>query len=452
MIVVIGGGIAGLAAAFELAARRIPFVLLEASSRLGGLIRTEHVEGFTLEAGADSVLVQKRAALELFEELKLTPHVQTMRRPRTAFVLKHGRLHPLPAPSILGIPTTLGAIASYDLLPPAARVRLALEPFVPARAASDESVASFFRRRFGAATVASIAEPLLGGIHAGDIEQLSVRSLFPRLADVEHAGRSVIREFRPRPRSGDDEGPFRSLRGGMSTLVAAIEARLPAGSVRLSTAAEYIERHGTGWRVSTSSGAIDTRGVLVAAPAHAAARLFARVNRDVAELCAQVRYVSTVSIALVFPRHAIGHRLDGSGFVVARRYNALRTTACTWVSSKWDARAPDGFALLRVYGGGSHDPDAVDLDDDALVEMGTRDLAPVIDVRGAPLMSRVYRWRNAGAQHNVGQLDRVARIEQRLAGAPGLFVAGSGFRSTGIPDCIADGRAAARAAAAWLQG
>jgi protoporphyrinogen/coproporphyrinogen III oxidase len=165
-------------------------------------------------------------------------------------------------------------------------------------------------------------------------------------------------------------------------------------------------------------------------------------------LCAEVPYVSKVSVALAWPRPAVGHPLTGSGFVVARRFNALRTTACTWVSSKWAGRAPAGSVLLRAFLGGAQDPDAVDLSDERLTEIAATELAAVLRIDGAPILSRVYRWRTAGAQHNVGQLARVATIESRLAEHGGLVVAGSGFRSVGIPDCIADGRAAAAQASA----
>jgi oxygen-dependent protoporphyrinogen oxidase len=155
-------------------------------------------------------------------------------------------------------------------------------------------------------------------------------------------------------------------------------------------------------------------------------------------------YVSTASVALAWPRNAIRHPLQGSGFVVARSESEERITACTWVSSKWKGRAPDDAALLRAFIGGAHDPDAVDLPDTELAAIAIADIGDVLGVSGPPLFARVYRWRHAGAQHNVGQLARVARIEARLREHPGLFVAGSGFRSIGIPDCIADGRAAAR--------
>jgi oxygen-dependent protoporphyrinogen oxidase len=205
------------------------------------------------------------------------------------------------------------------------------------------------------------------------------------------------------------------------------------------------------WRVTTANGEIAAEAVIVAVPAHAASPLLSGVDPAVSELCAGVRYVSSASVALAWRRDDIHHPLAGSGFVVARRYNRLRATACTWVSSKWAARAPEGMALLRVFIGGAHDPAAVDLGDDEMVELAVRDMTPVLDIRGAPVLTRVHRWRNAGAQHNVGQLARMAAIERALQALPGLFVAGSGFRSIGIPDCVADGQAAAAAAATYVR-
>jgi len=446
VIAIVGGGITGLAAAYELMVRRVPFQLFEASGRVGGIIRTEHVDGFTIEAGPDSILVQKPAALALCEALGLGDRLMTTNEPRTAFVLEHGRLHQLPSPSVLGIPTTWKGIAGYDLLSPAARARLAIEPLMPRRReAGDESVASFFRRRFGRATVATVAEPLLGGIHAGDIESLSIRSLFPRFVDAEAQHGSVLRAFRNRERPSGG-GLFRSLIGGMEELVGALQRRLPEHSLHRNSAVSAIGRDGQGWRLSTAGGSTAADGIVLACPAFVAADLFRPIEPRIADLCGDVPYASSASIALAWPRSSIAHPLSGSGFVVSRKTNRVRITACTWVSSKWTHRAPAGTALIRAFVGGSHDPAAVDLTDDQLVELASQELTPILGIEGRPSLSRVYRWRRAGAQHHVGQLARVSEIEQRLSSHRGLFVAGSGFRSVGIPDCVADGRAAAAAA------
>jgi oxygen-dependent protoporphyrinogen oxidase len=330
-------------------------------------------------------------------------------------------------------------------------VRLALEPRVPARTGDDdESVGAFFRRRFGPDTVDVIAQPLLGGIHAGDIERLSMRSLFPRLLELERAHGSVLGAAARR--SGAPRVPakapalFATLRSGLSALVDAVVRAVPGGTVQYETRVDALVRTSEGWRVA----GIDARAVVVAAPAHVGAALLRPIDERAAQLCAQVPYVSTASVALAWPRGAVRHSLTGTGFVVARRHSNVRITACTWVSSKWEQRAPAGSVLLRAFLGGSHDPDVVALPDDELVAIARRDLSAVHGITAAPALARVYRWPHAGAQHTVGHLDRVAEIERRLEGQ-GIFTAGSGFRSVGIPDCIADARRAAAATEAYLR-
>ena len=451
MIAIVGGGITGLAAAYELSLRRIPFQLFEASSRLGGLIQTEHVDGFTIEAGPDSILALKPAAIELCDALGLGPRLISTDAPRTAFVMKHGHLYPLPSPSVLGIPITWRGIIEYELLSPVARARLALEPLVPPRRGTgDESVGAFFRRRFGGDTVDLVAQPLLGGIHAGNVDALSMTSLFPRFVEAEATGGSVLRSIRKtRPPAGD--GLFRSLAGGMGELVTALERCMPEGSIRCNAPIAAIIKDGERWLVPAAGTTATARAIIIAVPARAASELLRPIDQRAGSLCAEVPYVSTVSVALAWPRSAVAHPLEGSGFVVARRHNDVRITACTWVSSKWSGRAPAGTVLLRVFAGGAHDPGVVDLQDDEIVDLACRDLSGLLGISGAPQVTRVYRWRDAGAQHNVGHTARVSEIEKRLAQHPGLFVAGSGFRSVGIPDCIADGRAAAAAACTSIE-
>jgi protoporphyrinogen/coproporphyrinogen III oxidase len=281
------------------------------------------------------------------------------------------------------------------------------------------------------------------------------------LIDAERRDGQVLtlwrwRRRRPVPTeiaaSGDVRSPFVSLRTGMSTLVTALERTLPAGSIRYERRVERIDRTASGWTVTASGERVDGQAVLIAAPAYAAAALLAPLDAEAARVCADVPYVSTASVALAWPRAAVRHPLSGTGFVVARRHSRVRITACTWVTSKWDHRAPDGSVLVRAFIGGAHDPQVVDLNDPALVEIARRDLRQVLGIAADPVLTRVYRWRNAGAQHIVGHLARMAAIERRLAGHPGLFVAGSGFRSIGIPDCVAHGRMAAEGAVAYVRG
>ena len=237
----------------------------------------------------------------------------------------------------------------------------------------------------------------------------------------------------------------------MGELVAAIESRLPPGSVRVLTSAKSVSLADGQWRVVTDDGTLDARAVVVATPAHVAARLLERTDPVMAGLCAEVPYVSTVSIALAWPRASVGHPLAGSGFVVAHQHSQLRISACTWVSSKWEDRAPPGMVLFRAFLGGATDSSVLDETDDALVAIATRDLSSVLGISGPPQLVTVHRWRNAGAQHNVGHAARLDRMTRQLELLPGLFVAGSGFRSIGVPDCIADGRAAGALAARYVE-
>jgi protoporphyrinogen/coproporphyrinogen III oxidase len=448
MIIIIGAGITGLAAAYELTQRHVPFVLLEAGRRPGGLICTEHIDGFTIDLGADSMLVQKPAALKLCEELGLSARLMSTRHPRTAFIVRDGRLHALPSPSVLGIPTTLSGLAKYSLLDWRSRARIAVEPLVPARAYADESLASFFRRRFGPATVDLIAEPLLGGIHAGDVDKLSMPSLFPRFTAAERQRGGVLRAVAPPP-SGD--GMFRALRGGMSELVESIVHRLPTGALLLETPAAGIRRQRSGWLVSTGGEGFEAASVILAAPAYVGASLLRTVDDSASNVCATVPYVSTATVALGWTAADVKHPLAGSGFVVARRHNRLRITACTWVSSKWESRAPADKVLLRAFIGSVHDPHAADLTDAELTDIAVHDVSRVLRISAPPIMTRVCRWRNAGAQHIVGHSARMAGLAARLHSLPGLFVAGSGFESIGIPDCVANGRRIATAAADYVR-
>ena len=442
-VAIVGGGISGLTAAYEARRRGLRVLVLEAAPRAGGLIDTDHIDGFTIEAGPDSLLAQKRAGLELCRDLGLLDEFQSVKRPRAAYVLKGRTLHRLPSPSVLGLPVGWRALLRYDLLSPAERMRLALEPWIPPRRSDDdESVASFFRRRFGHGTVDLIAQPLLGGIHSGDIERLSMHRLFPSLVQRERT-RGHVLDLREPEKKGERAAVFVAPIEGMRAIVSALIERLD-DSLATGVAVARLEPSGAdGWTIrTTASGpAVRARSVVLAVPAYVAAALLQPVDEEAARLCAEIPYSSSAGVALAWHRRDVAHPLAGPGFVVARKYSNVRITACTWVSSKWAHRAPDDAVLVRAFLGGSHDPGAVDLDDDTLVDVVRRDLEHVLGIAAPPILARVYRWRRASVQHNIGQRARVAAIEARLAVHPGVFVAGGGFRAVGIPDCIADARA-----------
>lgn len=439
--IIVGGGIAGLAAAWEILQRGGRPVVLERDARAGGVIRTEMVDGFVIDAGPDALLLHKPAAVNLCREIGLGDRLLPTLTPRTAFVLRGRRLVALPEGSMLGIPTSVKPFITTRLFSWPAKLRMGMELFIPPhRDDRDESIGSFMRRRFGEEAVAYLAEPLLAGIHAGDVNKLSMRSAFPRLIEAEKARGSVLRGLSSMPPAASPQGAFLSLPGGMEELVRALIVRFPADTIRYGAAATGIAGRGP-YVVTLQSGeSIEARSVVVATPAWAAAAILAGVDPELSRLAAEVRYVSSATIAIGLHREQVGHPLQGSGFVVPRVERHV-LMAGSWVSSKWPHRAPAGAVLLRGFVGGATDEGVLQRSDEEIVDAVFSEFTTLLNISGRPLLTRVYRWTRANPQHEVGHLDRIAAIEARLAALSGLYLTGSGFRGTGLPDCIADGRA-----------
>jgi protoporphyrinogen/coproporphyrinogen III oxidase len=434
-----------------LSRRGVSFVVLERAPRAGGLILSEQIDGFTIDGGPDALLVQKPDAIRLCEELGIGERLVPTKLPRLAYVQRGGRLHALPSASILGIPTRVGPFVRTSLFTWPGKLRMGAELFVPPRRDhADESIGMFMTRRFGREAATYLAEPLLAGIHAGDVDSLSVRALFPRFVEAEAKYGSLLRAFRHRsgpPASAD--GPFRSLPGGLSELVDALVRRIGEEHVRTGTAVACLSGQ-AGFVVRTIAGdTFPSRAIVLAAPAYVTSSIVRDRDEELSRLCAQIPYTSTATVALGFRREAVAHPLNGSGFVVPRVEDAS-ILAASWLSSKWPHRAPDDHVLLRTFFGGARDPKALERSDVELVSRARSRLRPLLGISGEPVVTRVYRWERASAQHEVGHLDRMAAIERALARHPGLFVTGSGFRGVGIPDCVADGRATAKAVAGWL--
>jgi oxygen-dependent protoporphyrinogen oxidase len=465
-VVVVGGGMAGLATAYELHRQGVPCVLLEGRGRAGGVVLSEEFDGFVIDAGPDALLVQKPDGIALCHELGLGDRLMPTRPPRLAFVQRGGRLHPLPAASVLGIPTAFGPFVRTRLFTWPGKIRMAAELFVAARQDDvDESIGGFMRRRFGSEATTYLAEPLLAGIHAGDVERLSVRALFPRFIEAERTYGSLLRAFGRRPgttgRPGgatpgnppgapSRDGAFRSLPGGLSELVRALERALPPDTIRLDTRATRLVHTATGFRIDTGAGlSIEARAVVLATPAFATARLIQSVDTTLASLCDEIPYASVATVALAFRRAGVAHPLNGSGFVVPK-VEDTGILAGSWLSSKWAHRAPGDQVLMRTFVGGARDPRALDRPDEEIVERSLQALTPLLGISQPPLFTRVYRWERANAQHEVGHLARVTAIERCLDGHPGMFLTGSAYRGVGIPDCVADARATARRVVSWL--
>jgi oxygen-dependent protoporphyrinogen oxidase len=452
-VVVVGGGISGLTAAYRLAQKGISFRLLEAAPRLGGVIRTELQDGFLLEGGPDTLLAQKPQGTALCEEIGLGPRlIPTNPDLRTVFVLHRGRLHPLPEGMVLAVPTRVGPVLRSGLFSWRGKIRMGLDLVLPARRETgDESIAAFVRRRFGQEVVDRLGEPLLAGIHAGDPERLSIRASFPRFADLETRHGSLIRGlWAGTPSAPTGRSAFYSLVGGLGELVDTLVSRLPPEAIYKDTAVARLERPSDGpLRITTATETISARAVIVALPPARAAGLVRGLAAPLGEALGELRTSSTATVCLGFRQDDVENKLLGYGLLVPAT-EGLRTTACSFVSTKFPGRAPAGSVLLRAFLGGHRDPRILEQADDALVALALREMTPVLGIRGAPVVARVFRWPGGTPQLEVGHLDRVAALDAQLRGVPGLFLAGAGVRVTGIPDSIAQGAAAAAEAAAFL--
>jgi len=451
-VVVVGGGIAALAAARRLEALvpEAELVLVEREEVLGGKLRTERVDGFVVEAAPDSFLARKERGVGLCEELGLGDQL-IARRPehRGSFVRRGSELHSLPEGLTGVIPTSLEALETTELLSSAGKTRFASEADVPAASGDeDESVAAFVSRRFGREAYDALVEPLMTGIYGGDGDQLSLRATFPQLRAIELEHGSVLRGLTAPPPS--ELPPFLSLRDGMSALVDALVAGLGRAAVRLGQAVTHVSRREPGFEVVLAGEeAIVADGVVLATPAFVTAELLVGLDRELAATHAEIPYASSVVVSLGYSRADVVP-LDGYGYVVPRA-DGGDVLACTWSSQKWEHRAPEESVLVRVYLGRFGGRDVTTADDRELIALA-RDEIAFLGVSATPALTRVHRWPLGMPQYVLGHPDRLERIEAALAAHPGLALAGAAYRGVGIPDCIASGEAAAESVARALVG
>jgi oxygen-dependent protoporphyrinogen oxidase len=460
-VVVVGGGISGLAAAHRLAeqagAGGLPLALTvcEAAGRLGGTIRTERTaDGLLIEGGPDSFISEKPWALALADRIGLGPRLcRTDDRYRRTYVVHGGRLHPLPEGFLLLAPARLTPFVGSRLFSWRGKLRMALDLVLPRRPADgDESLASFVTRRLGREALERVAEPLVAGIYTAAPERLSLAATMPRFLALERQHRSLILGLRRSAAAREVTGAsgarwslFVTLAGGMTELVEALAARLPAGSIRLGCPVVGVDPGDAGapWTVRLGDGtAAGADAVVLAGEAHRMAPLVAGFDPELGRLLGGIRYASSATVTLAYPRSAVGHPLDGFGFVVPRA-EGRAALACTFSSVKYPGRAPEGTVLLRAFLGGARAEGVLAHDDAQLVRLAEADLAGLLGIVGPPLLSRVARHPASMPQYEVGHLDRVAAIEARLSAWPGLALAGGAYRGVGIPDCIRSGEAAA---------
>jgi len=452
----------------------IDLTLLESSSRLGGIVQTEERDGFLLERGPDSFISEKPAALNLVQRLGLSSRlIETNDQHRRSFVVRRGRLRPVPEGFHLLAPARVWPFLKSDIFSWPGKARMALEVLLPRRSLNgraestdDESLADFVRRRFGREALERMAQPMVGGIYTADPEKLSLRATMPRFLDMERDSRSIIRAFirgsgtirkdigrSPTVREGSDTSGaryslFLSFDRGMQVLTDALAAQVSKrATIRLNTTVDSLARvqgeQSGSWQVNTANNeTLNADAVCLALPAYASADLLRAVDASLAAELGGISYASSATINLAYKREDVPHGLDGFGFVVPfiERRSII---ACSFSSVKFAGRAPEGEVLLRAFAGGALQPEMFELSGAEMLARVRADLRDLLGIHQPPLFAEVSKWARSMPQYHLGHLDRVERIEQRAADLPGLVLAGNAYRGLGIPDCIRSGEAAA---------
>jgi protoporphyrinogen/coproporphyrinogen III oxidase len=457
-IVVVGGGITGLAAAHRLVELGHHVTLLEASPRLGGTIQTEHRDGFLLERGPDSFISEKPDALALAKRLGLESQlIQTNEEFRRSFIVRNGRLRAVPEGFQLLAPSRIWPFLTSDIFSFGAKARMAMDLFLPRKSTNgtqDESLASFVRRRLGREALERMAQPMVGGIYTADPETLSLRATLPRFLDMEREHRSLILamlrqgQAQKSGTSGARYSLFLSFDRGMQVLVDELGSL--KADVRLNTRVESLKFDRT-WTIATNVGEqFEAESVCLALPAYIAASLLKNVNPNLAAKLNQINYASTATVNFAYKRSDINHSLNGFGFVAP--FIEKRTLiACTFSSVKFSGRAPTGHVLLRAFAGGALQPEIFALDESELAAKVEADIRELLGITAKPLFTEVAKWGRSMPQYEVGHLDRINEIENEVSKLPGLTLAGNSYRGAGIPDCIRSGQSAAESIITYLK-
>jgi protoporphyrinogen/coproporphyrinogen III oxidase len=457
-LIIIGGGIAGLSAAYY-ATRNTQYsyiTLLEADSRWGGKISTDRVHfddgDFIIEGGPDTFLATKPWGVALCKELGIGDRLHgTNPKTKNTYVLHKNRLQPLPEGLAMMIPSDIPSVLRSRLISWPGKIRMGVDFLQPAKSLNgDESLGSFVSRRLGREAYENLIEPLMSGIYAGDGDQLSLASTFPYLRDLELKYGSLARgalEMRKKmPSTPGSRSAFLTPTTGLAEMVEAlVETLAPTVDMRLNTRAlELRTSHaapGT-WHVELENGeTIEADSVILATPAPVSGKLLESLDPALSSVLESISYASTATASLAYRQSDLPRPLDGYGYVIPRR-EGRRALACTWTSTKFPHRAPDGYALIRVFVGRAGQDADMPRDEIELIALAREELQLTLGITADPLISRVFVWENAMPQYNLGHPDKLAKIESALAKHPGLALAGNGYRGIGIPDCINSGKVA----------
>lgn len=456
-IVIVGGGITGLAAAYYVQKKArekgtpVQLSLIEAENRLGGKVVTFRENEFVVEGGPDSFVTDKPWGLQLVHELGLAEQlIPSSEDRKKIYVLRNGKLVEFPGGFRLTIPTQVVPFLKTKMISWPGKIRMGMDFIIPARKEdTDESLAQFIRRRLGTEALDRFAAPLMAGIFVADAEKLSMKATFPTFLAMEKKHRSLVLAAQAAKRNPPQrkEGAirpagnamFNSFRKGMSVLTDELAKRIE-GDVRLGTRIVSIAKSGSGYVVEVAGakpGRIEADTVLLTTPAYTCADLLAPSHAKLAEQLREIRYVSTATISFTYLNSDIpsSRPLDGFGVMIPAS-EKRKILASTWSSTKFRHRAPPGCVLMRAFVGGHRDENAPSMPDADMIAMVRKEYDELFGITAEPMATHIFRWIRGNPQYDVGHLDRIAAIEKSAAELPGIFLAGSAFRGIGLPDCI----------------
>ena len=467
-IAIIGGGITGLSAAYhaQISFPETRIVLFESADRLGGVLQTDHADGYRIERSADMFVTDPPHAFEVCQQLgKEDQLMQTTPTRDRAFVATGDSMHPVPSGLSLMLPNDLDSILGSALLDEDAKHRFQQEANVPARSSDqDESLESFAVRRFGRSVFEQLIQPLVSGIYTADPKKLSMNATMKRFVDMERQHGSLIRSAEnlkssthEKQASGARYGLFRAPSQGMEQLVDWIVESLDSTELRLSCRVEDIRKTGSSWSIETRSGtdgpkrseSLEADAIVVATSARIAGKLLDEVDGELAQQLGTISAASSAIVVMGMDRDQIVRPFDGYGIIVPSVLGR-KVIATSFSSNKFAGRAPAGKLLTRTFIGGALQPELTELSDGALVKIAIDELKSTVGFSGQPELSRVYRWRNCMPQYHLGHVERVKSIQQMTKRHRGLELAGNSYRGVGIPACVQSGSEAIKRLASLI--
>jgi len=448
-IAIIGGGISGLSLAYKLHKRfsqnhNVQIDLFEKNDRLGGTIHTEFYEGFTIEKGPDGFIQQKTTVRDLATELGIVNELITTKASnRRSMILQNGKLVEVPDGFYLMSPAKIFPFLKSPLLSWKGKVRTLLEPFIPAKTdETEESLASFVRRRFGNENLDKISQAMLGGIYTADPEHLSMQAALPRFSEMEKQHGSIMRAMiknmsKQTNISGARYGLFGSFRNGMSTLIHALAKNIPSDRIHLSTNIDNVRYDDIQkqWAISINNKEMLFDAVCFAIAPHQIAKMMHHLSTEEKLTLQSIPYASSAILHFAFKNEQIHDKPSAVGFIVPHRENK-HFIACSLMSNKYDHRAPEGHTLLRVFAGGALQEHILSQSLQELRQKILSEISLILKIQGDPIFDDFTMWPKSMPQYTLGHLERVDQIKKIFTSMPNCHVLGNGYSGVGIPDLI----------------